>query len=723
MLTPPYSLTLSDYTKPGSQQLVVTIQVRDLMVTNLPVRLHLKMETTAGVSIETLPNLATVPLFLSGGEINVLFGDDLKDYFNIDNLNFRGYSKEQYLRTGQLPEGFYRFTVEVRHFATGRLISNRGSVTAWIAQGKPPTLKLPEDKTEQGEIAGMPLTFSWIPSNTGIPTGGLQYTLEIWEMRVPGIDPYVVAASMPVFYSSTQFTNTLVVQPAELMLEPGLTYAWRVTVSDAMRQLSFFNDGHSEIRTFTYQCKCNDITNFTVERQSNNAIFRWNPAVNHTAFEVEMENPASGWKSNSRTFDSRYTIPNIDPGKTYRMRVRTICNSNEQTKSEFTEWKSMTIPEPQKREDYCPECKCGDAEPEPEITNFNLRNDLQPGDTIHSPSGNSKYILKTVNSLGNDRYKGQFLFWIRIWNIKVLCDYWDLSVNTDNQIVTMAFESVYDPQFLLDVDGITENLNETADALATLTTNTNIRDTVTINTPINDIYTNPNGQVTVVNGDGTETVLTNHFNRTLIQDPAGNEYVALSDGTVMGKDEFEATGGNDRLIDNYNKEKEAQAQPSVIFSASADQKYGFDAYTEIRSAIQNEYPELKPGYRPPFKSLISFGTDKVEAKNADKAITFRTEMGIPAQKDGTTLSIRGGSDGEETALYAYHKQDTTETIAGKLDLLSFDEQVRKVYLVSVNGAKLPSTSALQEELNRIYAPALTRWEVAQAKAINVIFPD
>jgi hypothetical protein len=261
------------------------------------------------------------------------------------------------------------------------------------------------------------------------------------------------------------------------------------------------------------------------------------------------------------------------------------------------------------------------------------------------------------------------------------------------------------------------------DAVAGLTTHTNIKDTLTIDTPISDIYTNANGQVVTVDNNGNETALTNDFNNNLIQDPEGNEYVVTSDGTVMGVDEFKNTGGNSRLMDNYNKEKESHSQPSVTFSASADQKYGFDAYTQVKSAIPNEYPELKAGYRPPFKSLISFGTDKVEVQNADKAITFRTETGIPATGEGSTFTVRGGSDGDETALYAYSKQDSTETVVGKLNLLSFDEQIRKVYIVSVNGAKLPSIYALQEELNRMYAPALTRWEVAQAKAINVTFPN
>jgi len=83
MLTPPYSLTLSDYSQFGSQRLVVTIMIRDVTVTNLPVRLHLKMETTSGVTVETIPTAAVTPLFLSGGETSVLFGDDMREYFDI----------------------------------------------------------------------------------------------------------------------------------------------------------------------------------------------------------------------------------------------------------------------------------------------------------------------------------------------------------------------------------------------------------------------------------------------------------------------------------------------------------------------------------------------------------------------------------------------------------------------------------------------------------------
>jgi hypothetical protein len=468
-LTPPYSLTLSDYVTPGSQRLVVTVMVNDVSVTNLPVRLHLKMETLAGTGIETLPNITTTPIFLSGGQVSVLFGDDLADYFNINNLQFKGYSKEEYRRTGQLPEGFYRFTVEVRHFATGRLISNRGTVLVWIALGKPPLLKTPDEGAELGQIPGMPLTFSWQPATVGVPTGGLQYTFELWEMRIPGIDPYVVAASMPVFYSTTQMNTNLVVQPAELLLEPGMNYAWRVTASDPSGQVPFAQDGHSLVRSFTYRCRCDSVTGFKAERRGRDVTFQWTPAQNHTSFNVELENPFSDYFNSSQVFDNRVSYYNIDEGKTYRMRVQAICNGNAENPSDFSGWQTVTIPEKKPIEEDCPNCVCEDTSPEPPVTNFTLRYDLQPGDTIHSPSGRSRYILKTVNKQSEGVHRGLFWFWIEIWRIKVLCEYWDLSVNTDNEIVKMDFESVYNPQFLLDADAAQAWMDSLANAIANLT--------------------------------------------------------------------------------------------------------------------------------------------------------------------------------------------------------------------------------------------------------------
>ncbi|GAB6013492.1 fibronectin type III domain-containing protein, partial [Viscerimonas tarda] len=375
---------------------------------NLPVRLHIKMETMTGVSIETMPNIATVPIFLSGGEMRMLYGEDLKDYFNIDNLQFKGYSKNQYRNTGQLPEGFYRFVVEVRHHTTGRLISNQGMATAWFALGKPPVLKMPVEKAELGAIMGMPVTFSWIPNNVGIPSAGIQYNFELWEMRIPGIDPYVIAQSMPVKYSATQLGTNLVVYPEQLMLDPGMQYAWRVTAFDPFGNIPFDQKGHSQIRTFTYQCQCDAVQNFEAKRDGQDMSFSWTPELNHTSFNIEVENPESGYHTAYSINDAQVKFPDIDFGKTYRLRVQAICNGNRQNPAPFTEWKSLTIPEKPKVADYCPECDCGgEIQPVP-VTSNTLRNELKAGDLLTDPyDGGSRYTIKSVIPQGDGAYKGR----------------------------------------------------------------------------------------------------------------------------------------------------------------------------------------------------------------------------------------------------------------------------------------------------------------------------
>ncbi|GHT23311.1 hypothetical protein AGMMS4957_14690 [Bacteroidia bacterium] len=736
-LTPPYSLILSDYAKPASQKLFVTIMVRDLNIVNLPVRLHIKMETLSGMTVETIPNIITPAIYLTGGLVTMLYGTDLTDYFNINNLQFKGYSKEDYRRTGQLPEGHYRITVEVRHWATGRIISSQGTAYTWMALGKPPVLKVPEDKAEMGKIPGMPLTFSWIPNKVGIPGVIPQYKFEMWEMRIPGINPNVVAASMPTFYTTTQLITNLVIHPATLNFEPGLEYAWRVTAFDPIGDVSFEQGGHSVIRTFTYQCKCEGVSNVNLERKGQNVAVSWNQIPNkHTSFHLEMENQASGWSATDVVYYNKANSGQLVVGATYRMRVRAICDGNTMNPSEPSAWQTITIPEPPKRD---PDSECG-VEPKPlPITNAPLRNDLQPGDMLIDPhDGGSRYIVKTATVQSDGRYKGIFLFWWE-WagELKAVCEYWDLAVNTDNQILNMNYKSVYNPAFLLDIDAAKDYIknlttavdnvtNAVADVAAKLTTNTQVKDSVKINAPLKGAYINEDKQLVVVKEkpDGTleETVQpTGKMAGTLVQGSDGEEYVVTSDGKMMGEKEFNETGGNSRLMNEHNKEKEAKANPSVTFVASSEQKYGFDSYAENKSAIQNEYPELKSGYRPPFKSVESFKTDKVQTNNTDKDVTFRTEMGVPVTESGKTLTVRGSYDGDEQALYAYAGKDETETVVGKLNVLSFDTKKKKVYLVSVNNANLPNAMTLQQELNRIYAPAVVSWAVQNAKAVSVTF--
>jgi hypothetical protein len=96
-----------------------------------------------GITIENAPTIATIPIYVDGGAQTILSGSDLTDYFKLDNLTFKGFSKEAYRQAGQLPEGIYKFSISVLHFYTNRVVSNVGVASVWIVVGKPPTLKYP----------------------------------------------------------------------------------------------------------------------------------------------------------------------------------------------------------------------------------------------------------------------------------------------------------------------------------------------------------------------------------------------------------------------------------------------------------------------------------------------------------------------------------------------------------------------------------------------------
>lgn len=737
-LTPPYSLNLSDYSQFGSQKLMVTIHANDLDISNLPIKLRIKLETV-GVTIENPPTLVTTPIYVNGGETTILYGRDLLDYFNIDNLIFRGYSKNDYTLTGQLPEGFYKFTVEVLHFNTNRLISNQGSASAWFALGKPPLLKLPENNAEMGKFKGMPLSFSWLSSNVGSPVSAntIQYKFEMWEMHVPGINPNTVALTMPVFHEYTTLNTVYTLYPDNLLMTPGMQYAWRITASDLSGYVPFEQNGHSEIRTFVYKAACDSITNLESSHRGRNGYFSWEPKANHTSFNVEIQNPETNWISNSETFDNKAEFFDLDYGTTYQMRVQAVCDGDPDSKSDFSEWKTLKIPVPEPPDTTdCPDCACDNDMPDVELQNFELRKDLQPGDILSNKTGTSRFIIKTVEEQGDGVYEGIFLFWAEIWNIKFICNYWDLQVNTDNVIVNMDFESIYDPQFLVDVDATFDYLDSIADVVTTLTEDVTPDDTLTVDGSFETIYVNEGDSVIIVtvddDGNITEEVISDDVDEIeefLIEGEDGEEYVVTRDGQVMDIDEYRNTGGgNSNKIDDYNEEKEENELSediTVDFKASSSQKYGFDKYNEEKSAIKNEYPSFNNGYTPTYKSIASFGTDLVGISNTGENIIFKDEMGIPAIKSGEDLTLRGSVNGSDVALYAYQViNDTTEKIAGKLNVLSFDQQYKRLYIVPVNGATVPDETALQEVLNKIYGQAVTRWEVTKLENLdNILFEN
>ncbi len=733
VLTPPYTLHLSDYCAMGSQKLMIYLHANDLNISRLPVKLQLKIETT-GITIETPPTLVTTPIYLDGGATTVLFGNDLSDYFNLNKLNFQGYSKEAYRKSGQLPEGFYRISISVLHYQTLRVISNVGVISTWIAIGKPPALKFPLNDDYIGENAGMPVTFSWLPGNVGSPAamGNIQYRIQLWEMRIEHMNPNIVMATLPDFFEANTFNTAYTFYPNTVPMEPGMRYAWRVTASDITGLVPFEQNGESEIRTFIYKAPCDSVTRLQGQVSGRNGKFTWEGKPNQTSYNIELRNPANAWIKTSETYENSASFFNLDYGSIYEMRVQSVCNNDPSSLSDFTAWKQVKVPAPQPAYDTtsCPNCGCDDNIPSVTLSNFDLRTNLAVDDTISNKTHTTRLIIKEITGNHNGTYEGICLFWAEIWNLKTPCNFWNLQVNTDNVFVNLNLESINDPAFMLDVDSLVADFNELTDNLDSLFYQKPV-DTLTVDTEIDHLYVNDKGEVIAVavddEGNITKTIISEDVDdvkKFMIKDADGKEYVVTNKGDVMGAGEYFATnGGKKNDIENYNKEQEENADeaPDVIFAADVGQNYGFDAYSEIKSAIQDQYPVLKGSYRPSYKSMAAFSPDGVKVSGFTDGTVFKDDMGIPSPRINDKLTLTGGAGGSHKSLYALNPvKDSTTQVTGKLNIESYTEETKKLIIVSVNGAELPDVSKLENDLNTIYNQSVTKWQVEEGNALTEV---
>ena len=727
VLLPPYTLNLSELTAQGSAKMMATLTVNDLTAVNLPVRLHFKLES-AGITIENIPTSAVAPMFLNGGETQILTGSDMAQYLRLDNLEFRGYSKESYRETGQLPGGMWKVSVEVRHFNTGRVLSNHGSVTFWVSIYDPPVLTAPRNNTEAPDNPSLPLVFSWQASKHTGGTVAVQYKLELWEMRMEGVPAQTVAASMtPIFETTTQVTSYTAI-PTIMNLEPGIRYCWRVTVSDPSNQAQINKNGQSEVREFTYLHTCPPVDEVTATVRNTQADFSWTPSPYHTHFRVEMLQEG-GSSDVSDCYDSKFRLYDFPQGTTWRVRVRGECKGD--LVADWSPWTDFSIDPPgtPPTNDECPDCGCDDGPAKRNIENYELK-ELQPGDTIVNRTGRTRFIVLSAEATGDHIYSGQFYLWLELWRTKVRCDYTDLKVNTDGVILDGSWRSVHNDGLMVNPATVAENIQNIRNGIANATFDNTVRDTIKLGYAVQTIYKDENGRYIAILEDGSEHDLTQDLstaNKTMVEDSQGNKMVVTGDQQLMSAEQYHNTGKNNTLLknDSQTKDKQIAASGDVIFKPSESQQFGFDAYDAATNDHTEIYPALEDGsYRPAYKSVAQWQQDKVAAEPMSNGVTFRTNMGVPYAIVNGDIVLRGEPIAGETPVYAHMAEtDSTTKVVGKLNLLTFEPKEISVCLVPVNGATLPNTQTLEKELNKIFKPAVASVKLSTHSGITIDYAD
>ena len=724
-LLPPYTLNLSELTAPASARLMATITVNDLTASNLPVRLHFKLEST-GITIESIKTAAVAPLFLGGGETLVLTGSDMAQYLRLDNLDFRGYSKEQYRQTGQLPGGMWRLTIEAHHFHNHRVLSNRGTATVWVSIYDPPALTAPSNGTEAPDNPSLPLIFNWQPSKHTGGTEAVQYRLQVWEMRMQGVPAQTVAASMTPIFETTTAATTHTAIPAAMNLEPGMRYCWRVTVFDPSGKALINKNGQSEVREFTYLHTCPAVDEVTATVHNARVDFSWTPSPYHTHFQVELVGD-NGVSELNDCYDSQFKLYDFPRGSTWKVRVRGECSGG--LEADWSPWSDFEIDPPgtPPTPEECPNCGCDDAPKPRAITNYELK-ELHEGDTIENRTGRTRFIVLTAVPNGDGSYNGQFYIWLELWKTKVRCDYTDLKVNTDGVIFDGQWRSVRNDGLMVNPAAVAAAVTDIRNNTATVFYDNSIRDTLKLSYAVQTIYKDQNDNYIAVLSDGTEkdvTPLLANAGRTMVEDAEGNKMVVTSDHRLMSAEQYHRTGKNSTLIKDENNKKDRQISTGeVFFKPSESQQFGFDAYDASTNNHPEIYPPLEGGsYRPAYKSVAQWQQDKATADPMD-GVTFRNQMGAPYAKANGEILLRGEPQPGETPVYAHVAEtDSTTKVVGKLNLLTFEPREINVCLVPVNGATPPNTQTLEKELNKIFKPAVASVKLSTHSGVKINYAD
>ncbi|MEM6297078.1 MAG: hypothetical protein AAF740_00140 [Bacteroidota bacterium] len=256
-LTPPNSVYLADYAAPGSQAFTAIVTFQDLNKPSVDVGLRIRIEGP-NVVLETKQDFRpSMPITLLPGATAFLSGEDLIEYFNLQNLNISGLSQADLSTGARLPEGFYQFCFEVYEINSGVAISRQACQSAFLSLQDEPLTLTPFCETILDPQEPQTVLFQWQASNAPSPVSMSmpEYTLTLYEITNPDVNPLQAIQSrqaLQIFESDPLMATTFFYDASAPPLELGKRYVWQVRVEDPDGKQMYKNDGKSQLCSFQY---------------------------------------------------------------------------------------------------------------------------------------------------------------------------------------------------------------------------------------------------------------------------------------------------------------------------------------------------------------------------------------------------------------------------------------------------------------------------------------
>jgi hypothetical protein len=746
-LLPPYSLYLSDYYSGTKDKIVVTLINRDQFKPAVSVRLRMIITAPGGIRIQTNENNFYEPVVVETGSPVRLTQGDLTPYFQPNSLITQGF-----LAAGKLPEGMVEFCFQAVEAFTGQVLSASTCTRAWITSQKPPLLSLPRNMESIAFREPLNVMFQWTPLHQGLALVEYDFILkELWDN---GMTPQAAFPYSPEIYRETTRSTSLIYGALQPQLLPGKRYAWCVQAKarEGLDEVNLFqNEGYSEIRWFNLQDNCAppQVVTATAERSRLNLV--WDTKPEHIGFTISYrlkpnsslsagESSGEAWKE-QQTLESKSTVYGLKNGGTYEYRVGSMCMAGQPV---FTSVFSITLPEA----DSARLAQCG-IMPAVNLTNQEPIKELKTSETFQA----GDFPITVTRIAGsNGTFTG--VGWTTIpWlnDAKIAVEFADITINTDKQMTNGYVQAMYDK-----TEGQIANLDDVFEGgfdvgtVKTGLTKTDYKFDFSI-PGVEAFELNDTGELVITDSEGVAHTVTaedkegqgNEGNKVVVfpmtvQDKEGNVYqvekVTETDSNGNPKEVAKATYlgkiSTPMAADSFDPTQLNGDKAIVTFAQGSNAKYAFDTWQDYYgkiSLIKSKYQQLYTNYYAPWKFLPTGQSDKVSATIAIKDQSIKPEQVVFKTPTGTTytatfsnntytLQLAAGPAGDVQELYALYPRDSsTYYTLGKISIATYQPQIHKVVLVSVNNVPVDreEIEEIERTLKTIYDSVAVTWHVVR----------
>ncbi|MCB0497335.1 MAG: hypothetical protein KDC79_14435 [Cyclobacteriaceae bacterium] len=742
-LVPPYSIYLADYVASGTDRLALNVFLGDVNRPELQVKLRLRIEGQ-GIRLETKPEYLPPPLILQGGVPERLISTDLADYFQPQNLNFQGITRQQFERTGALPEGLYQFCFEVLEYNRGVQISNSACTMAWLILNDPPLINLPKNGEKIRPQDPQYITFQWTPRHTGSPNSAFntEYEFSMVELWPETRNPNDAILTSPPVYEATTQSTTLIYGPAETPLVAGRKYAFRVRAKSivGVDELDLFkNQGYSETYTFTYGDACNLPENIIAEALNAGKIkITWQANYNHSSFSVRyrLANTADAeWYEEDSFFDE-IEITDLQPETTYEYQVSASCGtftSDFSTKGQVT---TAAMPEV--------EYTCGLPPLEYDIQNTTPVEELKVGDIIKA--GDFDVKIAKLTPSGNTYTGNGTVVVPYLDNLAVSVDFVNIEVNTDYRLfrgymnVTGIGVDVLSDEVMDFIDQLDEALASIDNVLGEVSSGLDLADEIlsSVETLANEIL--DDGPFSAEEEATLEGLTVEEYNEKAKEALADAISAVAEAKTTDNYEEVAHKAAQAVALKNRAKRLQeiydtADTLKVIAVEFVGATPYGFDksAYAQHRLHYNIMVTPDGTSTPIPWAAVSTDGTTTVKGQLLpDKGVAaanvvFKSaepgSQALDAQLNGDewTITLPPITSNQVLTINAINSE-TNETV-GKLQAIGYTPmEERTVYLVPVNGStELPDATTLANYLNNeVFKQAVAnKWQVQLADNLEV----